>query len=126
MARTGFWNKILHVNLTEGTTWVEEPGDEFFRKYGGGRGIIAHYILKYVPEGTDPLSPDNVLVMAPGVLTGTPVPGAGAALSRCPVTVERWFRRGRSRRVLGSRTQARGVGCARLPRRFRDSGLSFD
>jgi aldehyde:ferredoxin oxidoreductase len=77
MDRFGYWNKILHVNLTERTTRVEEPGDAFFRRYGGGRGIIAHYLLKYVPRGADPLGPDNLLVFAPGVLTGAPVPGAG-------------------------------------------------
>jgi aldehyde:ferredoxin oxidoreductase len=77
MDRFGYWNKILHVNLTERTTWIEEPGDAFFRRYGGGRGLIAHYLLKYVPKGADPLGPDNVLVFAPGVLTGAPVPGAG-------------------------------------------------
>lgn len=75
--RYGFWNKILHVNLTDRSTWVEEPGDEFFRRYAGGRGIIAHYLLKYVPQGADPFGPENVLVFAPGVLTGSPVPGAG-------------------------------------------------
>jgi aldehyde:ferredoxin oxidoreductase len=77
MDRYGYWNKILHVNLTERRTWVEEPGDAFFRHYGGGRGFIAHYLLKYVPKGTDPLGPGNVLIFAPGVLTGAPVPGAG-------------------------------------------------
>jgi aldehyde:ferredoxin oxidoreductase len=77
MDRFGYWNKILHVNLTARTTWIEEPGDAFFRRYGGGRGFIAHYLLKYVPKGADPLGPDNVLVLAPGVLTGAPVPGAG-------------------------------------------------
>jgi aldehyde:ferredoxin oxidoreductase len=77
MDRFGYWNKILHVNLTARTTWIEEPGDAFFRRYGGGRGFIAHYLLKYVPKGADPLGPDNVLVFAPGVLTGAPVPGAG-------------------------------------------------
>ena len=77
MDRFGYWNKILHVNLTARTTWIEEPGDPFFRRYGGGRGFIAHYLLKYVPKGADPLGPDNVLVFAPGVLTGAPVPGAG-------------------------------------------------
>src|SRR5215204_4485893 len=75
--RYGFWNKILHVNLTDGSTWVEEPSDRFFRLYGGGRGIIAHNLLKYVPQGADPLGPDNILVFAPGVLTGSAVPGAG-------------------------------------------------
>ena len=77
MERYGYWNKILHVDLTERRTWVEEPGDAFFRRYGGGRGFIAHYLLKHVPKGADPLSPQNVLIFAPGVLTGSPVPGAG-------------------------------------------------
>jgi aldehyde:ferredoxin oxidoreductase len=77
MERYGYWNKILHVNLTERRTWVEEPGDAFFRRYGGGRGLIAHYLLEYVPKGADPLGPENLLIFAPGVLTGAPVPGAG-------------------------------------------------
>jgi aldehyde:ferredoxin oxidoreductase len=77
MNRYGYWNKILHVNLSDRTTWIEEPGDVFFRRYAGGRGLIAHYLLKYVPRGADPLGPDNILVIAPGVVTGAPVPGAG-------------------------------------------------
>ena len=77
MDRYGYWNRILHVALAERRTWVEEPGDAFFRRYAGGRGLIAHYLLKHVPPGADPLGPDNVLVIAPGVLTGAPVPGAG-------------------------------------------------
>jgi aldehyde:ferredoxin oxidoreductase len=77
MERFAYWNKILHVSLGDRRTWIEEPGDAFFRRYGGGRGLIAHYLLQYVPKGADPLGPDNVLVFAPGVLTGAPVPGAG-------------------------------------------------
>jgi aldehyde:ferredoxin oxidoreductase len=75
--RFGFWNKILHVDLTSQTTTIEEPGDEFFRLYGGGRGMIAHYLLKHAPAGIDAYDPQNVLVFAPGVMTGAPVPGAG-------------------------------------------------
>jgi aldehyde:ferredoxin oxidoreductase len=77
MDRYGYWNKVLHVNLTDRTTRIEEPGDVFYRRYGGGRGTIAHYLLKDVPKGADPLGPDNVLIFAAGVLTGAPVPGAG-------------------------------------------------
>jgi aldehyde:ferredoxin oxidoreductase len=77
MERFGYWNKILHVDLTARTTSVEEPGDRFYRMYGGGRGFIGHYLLKYVPQDADPLGPNNLLVFAPGVLTGSPVPGAG-------------------------------------------------
>ncbi|HQW52244.1 MAG TPA: aldehyde ferredoxin oxidoreductase N-terminal domain-containing protein, partial [Tepidiformaceae bacterium] len=77
MDRFGYWNRILHVDLATRSTTIEEPGDAFFRTYGGGRGFIGHYLLKYVPKGADPLGPNNVLVFAPGVLTGAPVPGAG-------------------------------------------------
>ncbi len=77
MDRYGYWNKILHVILGDRSTWIEEPGDGFFRRYAGGRGLIAHYLLEYVPTGADPLGPDNILVIAPGVITGAPVPGAG-------------------------------------------------
>jgi aldehyde:ferredoxin oxidoreductase len=77
MDRFGYWNKVLHVNLSDRTIRIEEPGDAFFRRYGGGRGIIAHYLLKHVPRGADPLGPDNILIFAAGVVTGAPVPGAG-------------------------------------------------
>jgi aldehyde:ferredoxin oxidoreductase len=88
MERTGYWNKILHVDLTSRSWSIEEPGDRFFRIYGGGRGFIGHYLLKHVPTGADPLGPDNVLVFAPGVLTGTPVPGNGrhAVGAKSPLT----------------------------------------
>ena len=75
--RYGYWNKVLHVDLTSSTTSIEEPGDAFYRTYGGGRAMVAHYLLKYVPVGADALGPDNVFVLAPGVITGAPVPGAG-------------------------------------------------
>src|SRR5438034_1176161 len=88
MDRYAYWNKILHVNLSDRTTWIEEPGDAFFRRYAGGRGLIAHYLLKYVPKGADPLGPHNILVIAPGVLTGAPLPGAGrhSVGARSPLT----------------------------------------
>ncbi|MEI7924860.1 MAG: aldehyde ferredoxin oxidoreductase family protein [Chloroflexota bacterium] len=88
MARTGYWNKILHVDLPSRSWTIEEPGDEFFRRYGGGRGLIAHYLLKHVPAGADALGPDNIIVFAPGVLTGAPFPGNGrhAVGGKSPLT----------------------------------------
>lgn len=73
----GYWDKVLHIDLSEGRTWTESLGGDWFRRYGGGRSLIAHYLLTEVPTGADPLGPENVLVFAPGVATGTPVPGAG-------------------------------------------------
>ena len=73
----GFHNKVLHVDLGDRSWRIEEPGEAWFRKYGGGRGLIAYNLLKYVPADADPFSPENVLVFAPGVATGATVPGAG-------------------------------------------------
>lgn len=73
----GYWNRVLRVDLSDGRIWAEVPGDDFYRKYFGGRGFIAHYLLTEVPKGIDAFEPGNRLVFAPGVVTGAPVPGAG-------------------------------------------------
>lgn len=39
--------------------------------------MVAHYLLKHVPVGADALGPDNVFVMAAGVIAGAAIPGAG-------------------------------------------------
>jgi aldehyde:ferredoxin oxidoreductase len=73
----GFNNRILHVNLNDGSLEIEQPGEEFFKTYLGGRALVAHYLLKLVPPGADPLGPDNVLVFAPGIVTAAPFSGQG-------------------------------------------------
>ncbi|KJS50560.1 aldehyde ferredoxin oxidoreductase family protein [Desulfosporosinus sp. BICA1-9] len=73
----GYNGKILRVNLTEKNITVEEPGVNFFRRYLGGRGIVAYYLLKEIPEGIDAFSEENKLVFATSVVTGAPVPGFG-------------------------------------------------
>jgi len=83
-----FHNKILRVNLTDGTTRVEEPGAVYFRRYLGGWNVIADVLLKEVPAGADPLGPENKLVFAPGVLTGLAVSGVSrnAVGAKSPLT----------------------------------------
>src|SRR5437762_11963613 len=74
--RYGSWGRILRVDLTKGTTSVEEMDEATFRRRPGGRALIAHYLLRELHKGADPLGPENVLVFAMGVLTGTPLSGA--------------------------------------------------
>lgn len=74
--RYGSWGRILRVDLTARTTSVEEMDETTYRRNPGGRALIAHYLLREVPAGADALSPENVLVFAMGVLTGTPLSGA--------------------------------------------------
>jgi len=83
-----FHNKILRVNLTEGTIRVDEPGAIYFRRYMGGWNIIADVLLKEVPAGADPLGPENKLIFAPGVLTGLAMSGCSrnAVGAKSPLT----------------------------------------
>ena len=85
----GYTGKILHVDLSNRVIDVEEPDDDFYRQYLGGRGIGYYYLMKMVPAGTDPLAPENILVMASGVMTGSPLPASWIeALRSQPMT--RW------------------------------------
>jgi len=84
----GYCGKILHVDLTAGTTEVEEPTEDHYRMYLGGWGFIAYELLKRAPKGVDPFAPENPLIFATGVASGTPVPGSGrhAVGAKSPLT----------------------------------------
>jgi aldehyde:ferredoxin oxidoreductase len=85
---SGYHRRILRVNLTDKQIDVETPNDVFFRRYLGGAGFVAYYLLKEVPPGTAPLGPENRLVFACGPLTGAPLAGSGrnAIGARSPLT----------------------------------------
>ena len=73
----GTWGKFLHVDLTSGRQWVEQPSDELYLKLVGGRALVAYLLLRDLPPETDPLGPDNLLIFAPGILQGSNLPGSG-------------------------------------------------
>lgn len=73
----GYNGQILRVNLSKNSISVEQPDENFYRTYLGGRGLISYYLLKELDPGTDPLGPENKLIFAAGILTGTPVAGGG-------------------------------------------------
>jgi aldehyde:ferredoxin oxidoreductase len=72
----GVTGKILRVNLSEQRCVVEEPGETFYRTYGGGGCLACYYLLRERPAGVDPLGPDNLLIFASGPLVGSGIPGA--------------------------------------------------
>lgn len=86
--KRAYTGKILHVDLSTGEMRVDVMPDEFYRQLIGGRGFILHYLLKETPPGIDALSPENVLIFAPGLLTGTVLPGSGrhAVGAKSPLT----------------------------------------
>jgi len=72
----GYQQKIARIALASGRVSLEQPDENFYRTYLGGRGLIAQYMLKELPPAIDPLSPDNKLIFANGVITGVPVGGS--------------------------------------------------
>jgi len=70
----GYIGNILHLDLSLKKHWIENPPENFYRTYCGGRALALYYMLKEMKPKTDSLSPDNLLIFASGVLTGTPAP----------------------------------------------------
>lgn len=65
--------QILRINLTTGTLQVETLSEDFYRLYPGGKALAGYILLHELPPHTEPLAPENILVIANGVLTGAPV-----------------------------------------------------
>ena len=105
----GTYGKILHVNLTTGAITVEYPPEDFYRLLVGGRAMVAYFLLRDLPARTDPFSPDNLLIFAPGILQGTNLPGSGrhAVGGKSPLTGA--IGSLRSRRLVGARVQTHRV-----------------
>lgn len=66
---------ILRVNMTSGTISKER----FPESYNGlgGRGLTSIMLNDHVPAACDPLGKDNLLIFAPGLLSGTPLVNSG-------------------------------------------------
>ena len=58
------------------------------RRFIGGPSLAAAILTRELAPGIEPYSPDNLLVMAPGGLTATPVPGSDrlSLAARSPLT----------------------------------------
>lgn len=79
-------DKLLRVNMTDLTVKDEPFPDEW--TFLGGRGLSAKILLKEVDPKCDPLGPDNKVVIAPGVLSGSMAPTSGrmSVGSKSPLT----------------------------------------
>jgi aldehyde:ferredoxin oxidoreductase len=63
--------KFIRINLETGKV-TEGEVPEAYREWGG-RGLTSLLIRAEVPPTCDPLGPENKLVFAPGLLSGTPL-----------------------------------------------------
>ena len=84
--------RILRVDLAS-MSWSTDALDEAdMRRFIGGPSLAAAILTRELAPGIEPYSPDNLLVMAPGGLTATPVPGSDrlSLAARSPLTGFYW------------------------------------
>ncbi|GAB4265727.1 MAG: aldehyde ferredoxin oxidoreductase C-terminal domain-containing protein [Deferrisomatales bacterium] len=67
--------KLLWIDLTARAFRFETVPEGYAGL--GGRGLTSAIVADHVPPDADPLGPDNLAVLAPGVLAATPVPNNG-------------------------------------------------
>ncbi len=67
-----FIGNRLTINLTDGAISIEPLDEDFARKYIGGRGYTSRLNYDLNPVDVNPLGPENVMVIAPGALSGSP------------------------------------------------------
>jgi aldehyde:ferredoxin oxidoreductase len=84
----GFYNKVLHIDLSNRSYKEESIGDEVYREYLGGKGLGTYLLLNNTRPGVEPLSEDNVLIFAIGPITDTMVWGSSrfAVFTKSPLT----------------------------------------
>jgi aldehyde:ferredoxin oxidoreductase len=83
-----FTGKYLRVNLSEGTTAVEEFPELTYRMFMGGAAMAASILMRELKPGIDPLGPDNILVFSTCPLNGIPLSGVNrfTAAAKSPLT----------------------------------------
>ena len=84
----GYIGKILRVDLTERRISTEKLDAEIAKKFIGGKGLGAKILYDSLKLGTDPLSPENILIFASGPLTATLAPTSArwAVVTKSPLT----------------------------------------
>jgi aldehyde:ferredoxin oxidoreductase len=82
------YGRRLSIDLTGGKVTKEKISEDIIDQYIGGKGFIAKILYDELKPKTDPLSPDNILIVATGPLTGTDAPAFSktAFAAKSPLT----------------------------------------
>jgi aldehyde:ferredoxin oxidoreductase len=84
----GYTGRILTIDLGSRTTEVGETDRKSCHDFIGAKGLGARILFDRLPAGTDPLSPENLLMFTSGPLTGTraQTSGRGTVVTKSPQT----------------------------------------
>ena len=73
----GFFGKVLWVNLTNNSIEEEELPEYMYRQFMGGYGLGCRLLYEIMDSKVEPLSPESIIGLFPGLLTGTAAPFSG-------------------------------------------------
>ena len=87
MARDELFSRVLYVDLSRRRFWVDSR-PELFQRNLGGAGVAIQILNEELPQGADPLSPENPAILAIGPLTGLfPLASKTVAMFKSPHTL---------------------------------------
>lgn len=86
--KNGYVGRVLTIDLTTRSSEASDLPEDLASRFLGGRGFGAKLLYDLLPSETDPLSPENILILATGPLTGTAAPTGSkmSIISRSPAT----------------------------------------
>jgi len=83
----GYAGKILEVNLTDLSFGIKPLPEDLIKNYLGGKGFGAKILYERLSAETEPLSAENLVVIATGPFTGTLTPTEKTAIcTKSPLT----------------------------------------
>lgn len=82
----GWTGKVLHIDLTTKSTFVETPSKDIYEKYLGGKGLAGYYLNQYITEAWDSATMPLLFFTGPLVDTPSPTSGRMTIMSRSPLT----------------------------------------
>jgi len=85
----GYRGQILRINLSLKTTSIEPLDSQASQNFVGGSGLGAYYYYQFMKNKVvAPLSPENILILMTGPMTGLPTSCSGrfTVCSRSPLT----------------------------------------
>ncbi len=84
----GYVGQILEVNLLAKQVTAVKLDEKVARDFLGGLGLGIKILYDEVGPGVDALSPDNIIVIATGLLSGTAAPSSGRSqiVTKSPLT----------------------------------------
>jgi len=84
----GYFGKFLRVNLTDKKIDLIEFTENTLRQYLGGTGLGARVLYDHTGSPTDPLGPENLLIVMSSPFAATPIPTSGRidVVAKSPLT----------------------------------------